>query len=256
MRARKKRRTNVTWFPTIGTGRDDLTKENFLNGREFVNIDVSTSTGCEILPLVPDVPLEADDIDVEGGGQLVQAIGQEYILQRIVGKVLFAVTGQFNLNNDPSNAHAALVACGFFVARSEDKTNGGPDFPIGGATSGSRVLNYNPLHPDCIREPWIWRRTWILGNSGFPANAADQDIDIPAFSLFPPTTAGYGSVSDGPHIDTKIKRRVGNDDRLWFAVAHQALPLETATDLNLQLSGYIDFRVLGALRRAHNRSAF
>lgn len=79
-------------------------------------------------------------------------------------------------------------------------------------------------------------------------------------ALFPPTTAHYGSIMDGPHIDAKSVRRVGNDERLWFAVSAVNFPLVTQSEIvvnqDVQIRGYLDFRVLGRLTRAHNRSNF
>jgi len=259
----KRQRRKYAWFPTVGT--DGIVDNDNISGRVFgLAALASGAQDVVIAPLIPDVPLEGDDIDVNAGGQLAQALGQEYLLERIVGKVFIGVVGDRNANQNPTTWSAVLVGVGIFVARANDTdVGGGQNTPIGSATTMERVENYSPLSEELIREPWLWRRTWVLGN---PANDYRDANNIAAneipYTVFPPSTAHYGSVMDGPHIDARSNRRIGNDERLWLAISTVGLIRQdngsypaTAGEA-LGLLGYIDYRVLGRLVRAHGKSSF
>lgn len=256
---RTKRRARYTWLPTLGTAGPAETDDNS-SGRAFtLTIPQDTSSNVIISAITFDEPLEGDDAVT--GTPLGTILGNEYFLKRIVGKLFLAVSGQRQTNNDPSTVISALVGAGFFVARAND-TSQGAGSPIGSATLSERQENYSPLSEDAIREPWIWRRTWILGNPNFAdreravAAANQSSLGLP-FSKAPSTNMEYGSVLDGPHIDAKTARRIKQDERLWFVIAGRSTPGLTApvTD-SLDVQGYLDFRLLGALRKARQGSAF
>jgi len=263
---RRRIKRKFTWFPTIGTAVGPQDSDN-LNGRTFsLAVNADGSTNVLISQLVPDVPVEGDELNPDDPGQLVQHIGQEYILERLVGKIFIDMQARRNAANDPSNWDSAIVGVGFFVARANDAdVGGGVNTPIGSATPAERQENYSPLAEDTIREPWIWRRVWALGNQAFvQIGAASQIVSFNTANVtaggafYPPTTAGYGSMSDGPHIDAKSVRRVGNDERLWMAVASAGFPRVGLEQVNQAgvLGGYLDLRVLGRLTRARGKSAF
>lgn len=266
---RRKRRTRFTWFPTVGT---ELGNEppDVLNGRAF-NITVAQQgIVTELTPLTVDTPAEGGDIDTTAPGALVGIVGQEYVIERIVGKMFAGLEGRRNAANDPSVPHGALFGAGIFVARASDSEVGGGDqLPIGAASAPERNENYSPLGEDTIREPWMWRRTWLLGNLAFVQTAQASQVVVfnsanvnTVGSLYPPTTAHYGSLQDGPHVDVKSVRRVRQDERLWLAIstasynAFSGDPGAPVSNNAGVIRGYFDFRILAALRRAKNRSNF
>lgn len=254
---RKRRRTRGTWFPNIGTANDD---EDNLQGR-FFQINFPGGSGQEIAltPLTFDEP-KTDDTLGASDVSLADVIGSEYVLQRIVGKLFIArhaadtvVDGAFT-DAQP----AVLVSAGFFVARANDSSSGGGvDTPIGSASAAEIRDNYSPLEIDTVREPWIWRRTWILGSQVSSGRLTNEPLNSQSARRYPMSTALYGSVADGPHIDSKVKRRVRQDQRLWFSVAACTYPPQTAVDTGqLAILGYLDYRLFGSLRKAQNSSAF
>lgn len=274
---RRKRTRKFTWFPVIGTDGPGETGDDFNQRMAQIPVSPNGASTVVISPLVPDVPMEGNEIATDQPGQLVQALGQEYYIERIVGKCFLSVTsGQ----DDPPTVvfpKVILIGCGFFVARANDQqSGGGPDTPIGSATLAERHNNYSPLSPDPIREPWMWRRVWILSSGRLPGNvltapAAFGPQQIPTFGGL----GGFGvqntntwapSALDGPHFDVKTVRRVGNDERLYFVIAARALdeqfnnlqtaPNTTLGDPNGGVNLLLDFRVLGRLTRARNRSNF
>lgn len=264
---RRRRRTRGTWFPTIGTF---IADEDSTSGKQFVLAALTTGAiNTIIAPVTLDRPREGDDVEDDS---LADIIGSEYILQRIVGKLHAYRTVDLAPGSAAhawDNAPAVLLGCRFFVARANDNSSGGgEDTPIGSASATERNDNYSPLEADTVREPWIWRRTWILGCHGnnvspqvdgqFYGGATDSPAQPQGAFAFPPSTALYGSVMDGPHIDSKVKRRIRQDDRLWFAVSTCMWPINTAinTERNIGVRGFLDYRLFGSLRKARNTSAF
>jgi len=237
---RRKRR--FSWYATIGSA--GLTPDDQLSGRSFA-VDVFNSSpviiNTLILPVTPDAPVDPTNVgNFDGGNVLIQE--RDYFIERLVGKLFI---GLRLITNSPP---AVLVGAGFFVARANDSdgSGGGVDTPIGSATLAERNSNYSPLHLDCIREPWMWRRTWVLGGAPTAANGLSDN---------PTANAFYGSALDGPHFDVKSVRRVAQDQRLWFAISTAALQNVTE-GVDGGITGYLDLRLLGQQRKARNKSAF
>jgi len=246
-----RRRRKVNWFPTLGTNLGEDVSE--LAGQAFflpVNDNGTQSLG--IFPVTFDSP--QDETNVAGGDTpLVNIVGSEYILKRLVGKCHLGLYQQSSSQVIPE---AVLIGCGFFVARAEDTPNQAA--PVGAATEGDlqKFDNYSPLAKKAIREPWIWRRTTILGTYGIPRTRSAPNEVYPG-DAYPPSNALLSGLGDGPHFDAKSARRVGNDDRLWFAVAAMNWPPgDVFQGQSHEVQGYLDLRILGSLVKAHNRSTF
>lgn len=259
---RRKRRSKGTWLPTIGSVAFESEPDIVFSGRAFrLDLDPGTTIVSAITPITYDLPVDIDDTGT-ADATMADVVGSEYILRRIVGKC-FAVRQNAFDGNGADPGPAVLFGAGFFVARAnDDASGGGPDTPIGSATLAERESNYSPLDVDTIREPWIWRRTWLLGRSTYPGFGAPPagPVAVAATALdgCPSSTMLYGSVMDGPHIDSKSIRRVSQDERLWFIVSAAAFPLGVDPDPTGEVSirGYLDYRLFGQIRRAHNRGVF
>lgn len=263
----RRRRNRGTWFPNIGQAIDnDLFPNEHVAGRTFGIVLDSHRIETVILPLTFDVPFEGDSVTPDVYN-LADILGSEYVLQRIVGKCYMSRLSTIASNGRDGNP-AILCAAGFFVARAGDThTASGENQPIGSTTEAEKRENYSPLETDTIREPWIWRRTWILGNSGagvvnnpqLGGTSTNAPADLAEVGNYPSSTAHFGSVMDGPHIDSRVKRRISQDDRLWFAVSVTTWPLASPLVFlgnTLLLNGYLDYRIFGSLRKAKNSSAF
>lgn len=253
---RRRRRTKYTWFPQLGTlGGDPSTSTTNIElvYDVFANGDPGDVT---IFPIIPDSAQEAPPADT---AQLQDFLTLEYILKRIVGKLHLYVQPRTLLDTASTiSSTVLLVGAGFFVAREGDQQTG-TAFPIGATTAAERRLNYGPLALETTREPWIWRRTWMLGIpyfgtlSGGTSKVTDQ---LAEGATLPPHNYS-GSVADGPHIDAKVARRVGQDDRLYFAIQGQAIEVVgTGTAASATFKGVLDVRMLGATRKPKQRSAF
>lgn len=228
---RTRRRAKYTWFPNIGFQGSD--EENDLAGFPF-SVGVSATAGTitsSVTELIPDFVHSQPSTS---GDSLNEFIGNEYVLKRLVGKVFMSVNAQIG------GPLTIIVAAGFFVARAEEAA---PQLPIGTGTAADINLNYGPLNNQNIREPWLWRRAWQLRN---PGESTSRGLD---------GTYSGGSVLDGPHIDAKSARRIRQDERLFFSFAATHLDAFSAAQ-STAITGYLDYRVLGALRKAKSRSAF
>lgn len=252
----RRRRNRGTWFPTIGNQLIEGPPTTTVSGRPFSFFLESGNIVTAISPVTFDFPIESDF--TSENNSLADIIGSEYVLQRLVGKI-FAHRFSDAVSGD---THPAIYfGAGFFVARANDfDSGGGSDQPIGSASQQEQNDNYSPLTVENTREPWIWRRTWVLGSAkGRSAGGGLERFtttEIPA--AYPASTALYGSVADGPHLDSRVKRRVSQDNRLWFVVSATAFPIGTtfAGTTSLAVTGIADFRIYGSLRKAKQTSAF
>lgn len=275
----RRRRRKYTWFPNLGT---DIPGDAEWSGRAgFIGIRQDGALNTLVFPLTVDDPEEQPAPGTPG--ELVKVIGNEYVIERIVGKLHAAFIpftaatagtnpfGLFGGANGTGQPAAARLTAGLFVARAESDLTGGPDLPIGAQTPDQLNLQYSPMNVQVIREPWMWRRTWVLRNGLFDILTATTAVSVggsaaitpPATAFdgaqFPSSTTGYGSLGDGAHVDVKSVRRVGQDDRLWLALSTVVYPLGSVRDPEIAASNIrfeFDYRILGALRRPRQRGVF
>lgn len=158
-----------------------------------------------------------------------------YRLRRIVGKCFCAVSPGAD-GGAAVNMRTVQIACGFIVGRAD---------PAGAINTDIQVVN--PLYQDSAEDPWIWRRTWLLGNKSYQAWTEQTAVTYPE-AQFPNTNIAYGSVQDGPHIDQKTARVVGPDERLIFMVAVRQFSDQTTGGAGCNWSVFLDYRLLGSLR--------
>jgi len=226
---RRGRRTPVQWLPVIGTTVAEQASRNFKLFNLIVQNDGSTVT--TVLPITFDRPIDLTAASA-ATTSLADIVGSSYTLKRIVGKCYAGFLPP--ATQDPA-VDIVVVGCGFFVAKA-DTTN--PDIPAMTADAFD-VLNENNM-----LEPWIWRRVWQFGNP-----TSNYGI------TWPSSSAWGGSVMDGPHIDSRVKRRIADDDRLWFAASACSLFEQDERD-PVTVGVTLDYRLLGTLKKNRNQSAF
>lgn len=166
--------------------------------------------------------------------------GNEWRLRRIVGKSFIVAAPNTALG--ATTSALVDVALGFMVCKTYD--DGAP------LTDFNEV---NPLAQDSMEDPWIWRRRWLLNPYGnvVPITPADGGRAFQPFIWgFPNSTAGYGSVADGPHIDAKTARVIHRQERLFGVLAARrsflAMTPTTVGDYTVRM--LLDYRLLGGLR--------
>lgn len=251
---RRRRRARYTWLPTLGTA-GVSTFDSYSGLQVSGSLDPTGGSSLLATPILLDQPQETTSAGINQGSPLSILIGNDYIIKRIVGKFHFGIVN--GNDGELPRANGALLTAGFFVSRVDDAQSPGDEAtPIGGDSFQGLVSMYGPQNVDVIREPWIWRRTWILGNPTKVQGNENANIVQNVLSNFPSTTGGYGSIQDGAHIDAKSARRVRNDERLFFVFQIRQLPINSVFTVGAEFFGILDYRVLGALRKAHNRSTF
>jgi len=244
----RRKRRKVTWFPILGTRSDNAGVLNQTTSKlgDIILPQDGTFSGS-VIPLLFDQP-SSNLHDDPANKTISDFVGSEYILRRVVGK-LFVNYLSHNAASESAGdgARGAMVTAGLFVARADASEV----LPIG-FTSLADFANYDSDDPENSMEPWIWRRKWILGSPGY----TEVDGTV-ADESFPATNAGYGSMADGPHLDARTGRRVGQDDRLWFSITVRPLPYAQAYTGNSDGVGFnLDIRALGTLTKGHNKSSF
>jgi len=262
--ARGRRRRRGTWFPNLGTlgpNADPDDDDPGLWGRLLIGGEVApAATTTVILPLTFDEASE--DEEVEGDTTLADFLGSEYIVQRILGTLFVA-----RQTNTASNRTSAVkVTAGIFVARQEDSTHADAvegALPIGSETASEARENYSPMTNSTIREPWMWRRSWLLGNQGVAAsNSQNVFQNNQTLENFPATNVGYLGMMTGPYVDCKSKRHVRQDERLYFVIAGRNLqspfvaPFDETITTTVNVDFHFDYRIFGNLVKARQRSSF
>lgn len=246
MYGRRRRGFKGTWFPVYGTA---VGEDNEFQTAGIQSSIITRPGGHQDVTTVI-FPLVNSDDPQPAGNLLNDVVGQEYALRRIVGKAVFWWTGSSG-DIAPEVVAYSKVGLGFFIAEADVSGN----VPIGAVqgsgtdTDADTFENYSPLAVGTMRQPWIWRRTWILGKILATGPTLEDFADIPPSS----TNASYGSVLDGPHIDAKTRRRVRQHERLWMAVSARNLSGLTGT---VTYDFDIDVRLFGAMRRARNQGQF
>lgn len=241
MRFRRKRNRG-TWLPIdptffAGSGAIGLT---YFDTQETI-----TAAGEEprdgVREFITAVPVAHDrtaQSDAETGTEQLTmrdlTEGQDYFLDRMVGKVWGSVSQQADIESP----WTGIFGIAFAILPVDDENQDQPALDVD---------DYDPFRADNVMAPWIWRRTWILQDQ-----LSTQQAGLP---LFPNTTTGYGSVMDGGHVDAKTKRRIRKDQRLFCVASCRRLtPNSISTALSLDWG--FDLRIHGALRRASNKSTF
>lgn len=160
-----------------------------------------------------------------------------YMLRRICGNVFVSVSNVTGVGGDDLSAVAVSYA--MFVARADEVNNHA--IPIGAGNAQEIQQNYNPQSALTVREPYIFVKNWILGNSSlFAARPTSGPV------RFPQTNATYGSAMEGTFIDQKTLRRISDDNRLWHIVSVRGYPLrEVHTTGNLVVTVNPALRYLG-----------
>jgi len=250
---RRRRRTKLQWFPTLGSAGNVGSLFDDFNGKLF---QVNTSSGNESTTIITPLTIDAQSDTVGESLSLQEVMGQSWRLTRIVGSIFLArsVGG-----DDPAGV---LVSCGIFVARQQDSDLEADTFdsPIGADTNNRATFNYGASHSSNISEPWVWRRSWILGRSTVTTSVIAPNALVE--SAFPSSnTFGYNAPNEGTAIDAKVGRRIRKEERLWFSI--QAHPISMRESFNApdtefvaQVGGYLDIRILGTLVRNSKRSVF
>lgn len=240
---RRRKRPLVNWLPVPGVqpnqGNPDIKVNGFTFSIAIINTDAVNGLNTALSPITLDFPGEQRFQAAVAAGVLPSlqdyVKGSAYRLRRIVGKCFAGMnrTPPVDPNTQPP---ACIFGAGFIVLKVDPST---------GVPLEPDLNEYSPLQAVNVSDPWIWRRTWLLGkNDAF----GDGSLTDRTFSDFEPNNSNYGGgVADGPHIDQKTARIVGADERLFFVISTHKVPLLTDYTEEGLVVGYLDYRLLGSL---------
>lgn len=254
MRGRRgfKRKRKRLWFPVLG---QEENAEGFLPVGEFwsfytgqliVGTTPATAHPMDVIGLTYDYPTEVET----NAGQIPSLAdwqASQWHLDGIVGKCHVGLA----IDGDASNLQLlqeALIAAWFCVLKVDDTGTPRDD--------AAQLINYSTLFASNIREPYIWRRTWMLGRGLVSNNPTGSGALIELKSQFPEGNYAYGSSVDGPHIDAKSRRFISKDERLFFGieairVAGGVGPVIGGN--NIAVNYLLDFRLIGQMRQSTAR---
>lgn len=229
----KRRAPRVVWLPPdrfngIGSTPGSGATVGTQTGVKRLITTVPAGAGSahtEVIPMVQDSTTETNRI-VQGS--LADYEQSAYRLRRIVGKFFCAV----HPNDSNGASTEVVVTAGIIVLRVHDVA--GATVPI-----NATVEEYSTQMLQNWADPWIWRRTWVLGNS-----AGELAAGFPFYSET--NTSGSGSAVDGPHIDAKTARIVGPEERLFLVVTGQSVNGDP--QINMQLDYIFEMRCLASMR--------
>lgn len=246
----RRRKPKVVWLPL--TNANDIGAPGDITSTVYnaFIVPVSGTTGdvqTTEIPIVLDSPQTAASAtdsslaDIESSG---------YRLRRIVGKI-WCVYNQSDLTGGGTGTNdgpaTIIVTAGFIIRRVDSNGVSLESLSVGGAQGTSPAISENN------GDPWIWRRSWLLGDRYNVTNlqpAITVGVQPTVITEWPQNNFyGYaGGNSDGPHVDQKTARIVAQEERLFLDVSATTLLQGTNTFLFSQLSVFTDLRILGTLR--------
>lgn len=232
MRRGGRNRKKFTWFPISPTTFDTegVPGATWFHNTEIWSPNLDRAQVSWVAVLNDQTPQEDDDPSGSNFTLRDKVEGQEYIIERIVGKTWATVSQSSNSDDD---WRVAIVANALAVLPFHN--DGSEDFALD---------DINPLVADNADKPFIWRRTATLWNNVQPQN-----------NLLGPTNMQ----NDGPEygmVDARSVRRVHKNERLVFITAVQSMENIGTPGTGLEWSYGYDLRILGAMRRARNTSTF
>jgi len=147
----RRRKPAVAWLPHVQHNAQAPQVGWWISS--FTVAAAQNTIGTSIFTMLPDYPAEA----IRQAGDLPSLAdfeGSAYRLRRIVGK-LFIGLDQTITQAPDSRPKNALIGAGFIILKVDENT---------GAPINPTANSYSPLDNNNLRDPWIWRRTWMLTN--------------------------------------------------------------------------------------------
>lgn len=231
----RKRRPRVVWLPNARENRygaNGTSVDPADNSAFELSLDYGTD-GLNVTGIIGVVSDQPASLAFAGSlTSLSDLQSSGYRLRRLVGKIFVGIDQVAGTVATPQ-ATDILVTAGFIVLRTTQ---------LGAPLSNLGDYAVNALAG--VGDPWIWRRSWYLGNNA--AKFAQQPAAITAF--LPESNTILGSALDGPHLDQKTARVIGPEERLFFVASAQAQNPGGQENLTNRCRIVGDVRVLASMR--------
>lgn len=225
---RKRTRPRVVWLPPTNLNSiDSVTSES---GIQAFRVDTLAFPGVATaeIPVVIDGN-EQDPLDTTTSLSDVENSG--YRLRRIVGKIWVRMD-----QLDDSIVEFGICTAALIVRHTTEVSGQS----LAAATADQSLIEVS--HVRNYGDPWIWRRSWLIGNNASPSKLAITP-DFPA-------TNEFFSALDGPHVDQKTARIIGPEERLFLDVTFRSNLTGEANPDQIPASVLVitDLRVLASMR--------
>lgn len=247
MYRRKFRRKRRLWFPVEGQESTGVlptgTFDAGLSG--VLTITPAAPHALTIAGLTFDFPADTEQATFDQLPSLADFQSSAWHLDSVIGNVFI---GLDRIGDGQRFSEPSTILCAAWIATIQvDSDTGAP------LRQGTDAFNYSCFLSDNIRDPFVWRRQWVLGNP-----LINTQGEAPYPSPWPNSNIGYPSVASGPHFETKSKRFIGTDERLFFGIEMVDVGsgnLEIVPPLlaSQSLEWRLDYRIVGQMRSATNR---
>lgn len=226
----KRRRPRVVWLPNSLDNRLGVTGQVQFGEQSSIlafSLDATGPAGQQTVGVVPVVH-DAGDSPAFAPASLADLVSSQYRLRRIVGKI-FVACHQSEVA-DALQPGRFIVTAGFIVLRTDS---------VGNTLAINQL--YSPARIDTYDSPWIWRRSWLV--SDFTTALQEQNG-----WAGPEGNWQQGSAVDGPHVDQKTARVIGEDERLFLVVTATSLSTTQNDGVACRIDVFADLRVLASMR--------
>jgi len=243
---RRSRSPKVVWLPQTNANSIGVNNELVYQLFTITTPGGFIGTGGTATDEIPLV-LDSQQSAVADPASLADINSSGYRLRRIVGKI-WVIAGQTgpSSSGDPEAHTTSIVSAGIIVRHAET-TTGQSMAELSGSDIGPGAI-------DNTGDPWVWRRSWIIGNRWAGDNVATVSGSGIQFSHnWNPDNWTHGPAAvDGPHVDQKTARVVGPEERLYLTVSATTAGESSFTSAGLAegmtIAVFTDLRVLGSLR--------
>lgn len=225
----RRRKSKYTWLPVIPTTVGaELPGASWFNSTAQVNLNEIGPVFSQALNIVPDDTISADEDTGETTlRDLVE--GQEYVVERIVGRVW----GGLQQQSASESWQAAIFGIGIAVMPYEDND-----------TIALNNDSIDPLGASNADGSWMYRNIWTIWNNTNSASGV----------LGPTNIANSGP--DYGFVDTRSVRRVHRNERLTIVMSAHVMSVISGGFDTTELQWGYDLRVLGQMRRARGQSTY
>jgi len=233
---RRRTKPRVVWLPNTEANGFGTTDTIYNAGTITIPAPAqSGDSGSIEFPIVTD-GIQSDPLQPTSSLADIEDSG--YRLRRIVGKIYCFHSQSVGIPTGPS---FTFVTAGLIVRR-VDPTTGASLAAIASAVQPFPLIA--PGFTTNQMDPWIWRRTWLLGDRGdVQGITATQDAGPPRNYA----DAYPGGIAEGPHVDQKTARIVGPEERLFLDVSATVFAQNNgATQATIGVA--FELRVLASMR--------
>lgn len=234
---RRRRKRPVAWLPN--TTDNPLTA--IVGGIAVPQAQFGISTTIHALTV--DYPAEAIQAAGPQPPSIADYVQSGYRVERIVGSFFAGMRQLIGDGVQTSYPESCLLAIGLIVLRVDELTGA----PLRALTPNE----YSPLIDDNERDPFFFRRSWVLVDDLALGTATNQ---LNGLATLPRANSPYGGGGmDACGVDTNTRRLVRTEERIFLVVSAANIGTAGATAPG-SIEYCFDYRTLAVPRIMSNRN--